>query len=52
MALSVASSSQRKETDMPIDYRKADDKTLARIRDAITAHKVRLNARDGARGTK
>jgi hypothetical protein len=35
---------------MPIEFSKPDQKTVDRIRDAITAHKVRQNAKDGAKG--
>jgi len=32
-----------------IEYAQPDPVTVARIRDAIVAHKVRLNAKDGAK---
>jgi hypothetical protein len=34
---------------MPIPYTPPDPRTVARIRDAIVAHKVRTNARDATR---
>lgn len=34
---------------MPIDYTPPDPAVVARIRDALIAHKVRTNAKDGAK---